>query len=717
MFVKSLPMIISCLAIIYALVRLYRSKITVENAKITEMSALIKNALRTYLKVQYKWLAAFFGVLVVVFIIMSFGFNVLNKWVPISFLTGAFFSALAGWIASSVAMVAIPRVAQAATKNLRLPFRIASSAGLIAGIFVVSLGIIDINAWYLILSNFIEDGPEKLRLVTNTLLTFGFGASTYAIAARAGGGIFTKVADFAADVFGKIFKDLPEDSPENPLVIVDAAGDQAGDNTGGTADGYESFTATILAIMALGAAAFNQENFILVALLIAAAGLVFSIIGGSLFMKTKEGANQKTLIASLNKGSFSSMILTSIASFIILFLMDIPNAFGLGLSIITGQLVGIVTSKSTEWFTSTGFKPTRDVANTADKGAAAIITSGFGNGMISPFIPTIAIIIGSVVAFMFATQGDTSNEAISLGVYGISLGALGLLSNMPMILAIDIFGPISDNAGSIANYAELGDKVRERTDDLDAAGNTTAAMTKSSFAAATIYSSLALLFAFGEEIRHAMLHLGIDQFKLYDRTISVVEATFPELVTHFNGNIASILFISGALLGIAGALMFGGILIKSVAHGANKLIEEARLQYNEKQENGTPFDYNKNIVIATKAAQTGLAKGLIFIVLLPAFTGIFLGVSGLLGMLLGSIISGFVLGLLFSNTGGIYDNAKKYIEAKSGVEKRIKDAAVEADTFGDPLKDTIGPAFNVYIKYMIMTAIILVTLIISSSLF
>lgn len=700
--------------------------------KMKKIAAHVRAGAMAYLKQQYKVVSIVFIVMASIFAVMAYVLKIQNPWVPFAFLTGGFFSGLAGFFGMKTATYASARTAWAAKKSLNDGLRVAFRSGAVMGLVVVGLGLLDISLWFILLNHFIEnaDPAHKVLAITTTMLTFGMGASTQALFARVGGGIFTKAADVGADLVGKVEANIPEDDPRNPATIADNVGDNVGDVAGMGADLYESYCGSILATASLGAAIFvgtdnidMQMNFVITPMIIAAIGIVLSLIG--IFMvKTKEGANQRELLASLAKGVNISSVLIAVSTYFLLRYIGLDNYVGIWGSIITGLITGIVIGKATEYYTSHSFRPTQTVAENAKTGHATVIISGIGLGMMSTAIPVLAVSAGIFLAFMFAASWDPAN--ITMGLYGIGIAAVGMLSTLGITLATDAYGPIADNAGGNAEMSGLGPEVRKRTDALDALGNTTAATGKGFAIGSAALTALALLASYVDEIKIAMLRIaeskGVEAILDKAGNIAVESAKLGDFMTHFNVTLMNPIVLIGILIGAMMAFMFSGLTMMAVGRAAGAMVDEVRRQFREikgiMDGSGEP-DYARCVAISTKGAQKEMMLPSLLAIIIPILTGWLFGVAGVMGLLIGGTSSGFVLAIFMANSGGAWDNAKKYIEEGNlgGKGSDAHKAAVTGDTVGDPFKDTSGPSLNILIKLMSMVSIVMVGLTVGYSLF
>lgn len=600
------------------------------------------------------------------------------------------------------------------------------------GLVVVGLALLDISLWYLILDFFVDnaDHGHKLIMITTTMLTFGMGASTQALFARVGGGIYTKAADVGADLVGKVETGIPEDDPRNPATIADNVGDNVGDVAGMGADLYESYCGSILSTAALGASAFAlnptmQENAVFAPMLIAAIGVFLSILGIYL-VKTKEDATVKQLMDSLNRGVNISALFIAIFTFGILYILGFSNWIGLSFSVITGLLAGIIIGQGTEYFTSSSHKPAIEIANSAKTGPATVIISGLGTGFISTVIPVLSIVVAILIAYLSAIRFDVANmltaENVSMGLYGIAIAAVGMLSTLGITLATDAYGPIADNAGGIAEMSGLDPEVRRRTDMLDSLGNTTAATGKGFAIGSAALTGLALLASYVEEIRVALLRVNDNVLEFADgHTVDVAKASFVDFMNYYQVTLMNPKVLAGIFLGSMMVFLFCGLTMNAVGRTARNMVEEVRYQFREFKGiltgEDTP-DYARCVSISTKGAQREMLFPSLLAVTVPIVTGLIMGVSGVMGLLAGGLGTGFVMAIFMANSGGAWDNAKKYIEMGNlgGKGSHAHKAAVVGDTVGDPFKDTSGPSLNILIKLMSMVSIVMAGLTVAWSL-
>lgn len=698
----------------------------------------VRTGAMAYLRQQYKVVTLVFVVLALIFAVMAY-FNLQNAWVPFAFLTGGFFSGLAGFFGMKTATYASARTANAAKNSLNSGLQVAFRSGAVMGLTVVGLALLDISVWYLVLDYFVEDvdPAHKMIYITTTMLTFGMGASTQALFARVGGGIYTKAADVGADLVGKVEAGIPEDDPRNPATIADNVGDNVGDVAGMGADLYESYAGSILATAALGASAFMmnpgmQVKAIFAPMLIASVGVVLSIIGIYL-VRTKEGAKMKELLSALGRGVNISSLLIAVSTFAILYGLQIHNWVGISFSVIVGLLAGIIIGQSTEYYTSHSFRPTQKVAESAKTGPATVIISGLGLGMISTAIPVITIGFAIILAYLSAIQFDItdylSRENLSLGLYGIGIAAVGMLSTLGITLATDAYGPIADNAGGNAEMSGLGKEVRQRTDALDALGNTTAATGKGFAIGSAALTALALLASYIEEIKIALVRiataasdgLALVGTEKMDAT-AIKMASFGDFMEWYNVTLMNPVVLIGVFIGAMMAFLFCGLTMNAVGRAAQSMVEEVRRQFREIagiMEGKAEPDYARCVAISTKGAQREMMFPSLLAIAVPVVVGVIFGVAGVLGLLIGGLGAGFVLAIFMANAGGAWDNAKKYIEEGNlgGKGSDNHKATVVGDTVGDPFKDTSGPSLNILIKLMSMVSIVMAGLTVAWSLF
>jgi len=713
------------------------------NDRMKEIAQHVRDGAMAYLTRQYKVVTIVFVVLFIIFTILAF-MGVQNPFVPVAFLTGGFFSGLCGFLGMKTATFASARTAHGASQSLNKGLQVAFRSGAVMGLVVVGFGLLDIAIWYWLL-NFIYDGNvfgfgasvaqecgliaeggawsadfisnsdwmhTKMVHITTTMLTFGMGASTQALFARVGGGIYTKAADVGADLVGKVEAGIPEDDPRNPATIADNVGDNVGDVAGMGADLYESYCGSILATAALGAAiSMNNGQFdnkpILAPMIVAAIGIILSIVG--IFMvRTKEDANAKSLLNSLLVGTAGSSVLILAAIAVMAYL----GWFGWGIfgAVVAGLVAGIVIGQGTEYYTSDGYKPTQGIARQAQQGPATTIIDGIAVGMYSTWIPVVTIVLGIIAAYGFA-GGFTD---FSLGVYGIGFAAVGMLSTLGITLATDAFGPIADNAGGNAEMSHLPEEVRERTDALDMLGNTTAATGKGFAIGSAALTAMALLVAYLEEVRLWLGKIPELGKAFLEKTgaESISAASVMDFVDFYGLNMFNPLMIAGLFIGAMMAFVFCAMTMKAVGRAAGAMVDEVRRQFKEipgiLEGTGTP-EYAKCVAISTKGAQREMLVPSLLAIAVPIFVGLVLGVAGVVGLLMGGLVTGFTLAVMLNNAGGAWDNAKKYIEKGNygGKGSEAHKAGVVGDTVGDPFKDTSGPSLNILIKLMTMVSVVM----------
>ena len=703
----------------------------------------VRDGAMAYLRQQYKVVFRVFLILTALFAVMAYVLEIQNPWVPFAFLSGGFFSGLTGFFGMKTATYASARTANAAQRSLNDGLRIAFRSGAVMGLVVVGLGLLDISMWFYFLQyaiGWLDSGTAKtiasdpsmnLIIITTTTLTFGMGASTQALFARVGGGIFTKAADVGADLVGKVEAGIPEDDPRNPATIADNVGDNVGDVAGMGADLYESYCGAILSTAALGATAFagmgveKQMNGVIAPMIIAAVGIILSILG--IFMvKAQEGASQKQLLAALGRGVNISSVGIAIFSFLILRYLAIPNFLGVWGAMMAGLLGGIGIGKITEYYTSSGFAPTRKIAESTKTGPATVIISGIGTGMISTAVPVLIVGTSIILAFLFAAKFNFND--ISMGLYGIAIAAVGMLSTLGITLATDAYGPIADNAGGNAEMSGLPHEVRVRTDALDSLGNTTAATGKGFEIGSAALTALALMASYIEEIKIAIGRIPekVAAFTEYATNnhfsnMDISKASIPEMMQYLHLDIMNPRVLVGAFLGSMAAFLFCGLTMNAVGRAAQSMVEEVRRQFREIKGiltgEGEP-DYARCVEISTKGAQKEMLFPSLLAIFIPIATGIVFGAAGVVGLLLGGTSTGFILAIFMANAGGAWDNAKKFIEEGNfgGKGSECHRAAITGDTVGDPFKDTSGPSLNILIKLMSMVSIVMAGLTVAYSL-
>ena len=708
--------------------------------KSQEIAGYVKEGAKSYLLAQYKIVGLFFIIAFAFFAFLAFVLEVQSPWTPIAFLTGGFFSALSGYLGMKTATSASNRTAAAANISLNSALQIAFRSGAVMGFVVVGLGLLDISIWWKIL-NYVLNNKELFKEsifavnnyteITTIMLTFGMGASSQALFARVGGGIFTKAADVGADLVGKTEAGIPEDDPRNPACIADNVGDNVGDVAGMGADLYESYCGSILATAALGAAAFNtpelnnlQLNSILLPMAIAGIGIVFSIFG-TYKINTKEEANQKELMESINYGVNFAAFFTAVTS-VALVRSLLPGHFEIFGSIVTGLMAGIIIGWATNYYTSEDYPPTANIAEQSTTGSATVIIEGIATGMISTAIPVITVCVAILLSYGFA-NGFTNP---AMGLYGIGIAAVGMLSTLGITLATDAYGPIADNAGGNAQMSGMSPEVRKRTDALDSLGNTTAATGKGFAIGSAALTALALIGAYLEEIRMALLRIAkfsgnpLNQY-IYpspDKAVPIEKASLYDFMNYYNVNLMNPVVLAGIFVGSMLVFVFCAMTMKAVGRAAHSMVEEVRRQFKEipgllKGEANAKADYASCVAISTQGAQKEMVVPSLLAIIIPIAVGLFLGVAGVIGMLVGGLSTGFVLAIMMSNAGGAWDNAKKFVESGQfgGKGSENHKAAVVGDTVGDPFKDTAGPSLNILIKLMSMVAVVIAGLTVNYS--
>ena len=701
----------------------YKQMLTTDEGtpRMCEIAAHVRKGAMAYLKQQYKVVFIAFIVLALLFAFMAYVLKVQNPWVPFAFLTGGLFSGLAGFFGMKTATYASGRTANAARTGLSPALNVAFRSGAVMGLVVVGLGLLDIAVWFLVLNAFYQGEQAALITITTTMLTFGMGASTQALFARVGGGIYTKAADVGADLVGKVEANIPEDDPRNPATIADNVGDNVGDVAGMGADLYESYCGSILSTAALGATAFAmnddmQLRAVIAPMIIAAVGVFLSLIG-SFLVKTKEGATMKDLLGSLSLGTNTSAVLIAFATFGILYSLQIENWMGVSFSVICGLLAGVIIGKATEYYTSLSFKPTKEIAAAGETGSATVIIKGIGTGMISTCIPIVTISVAIILSYLCANGFELAltTESISRGLYGIGIAAVGMLSTLGITLATDAYGPIADNAGGNAEMSELGPEVRQRTDELDALGNTTAATGKGFAIGSAALTALALLASYVEEVKIAMtraVESGTQYLTGAGEVFDPSKADMLQFMDFFQANLMNPRVLVGAFIGVMTAFLFSGLTMGAVGRAAGTMVEEVRRQFRTikgiLEGTGTP-DYGRCVEISTRSAQREMIFPAILAIIIPIIVGVILGVAGVLGLLVGGLAGGFTLAVFMANAGGAWDNAKKYVEEGNygGKGSSTHKATVVGDTVGDPFKDTSGPSLNILIKLMSMVSIVM----------
>ena len=720
----------SVLALVFAWIFYRQMHATSEGTpRMAYIAAAVRSGAMSYLRQQYKVVAVVFLVLALLFSVMAYGFGVQNEWVPVAFLTGGFFSGLAGYLGMKTATAASARAANAARTSLNGGLRVAFRSGAVMGLVVVGLGLFDISFWYLLLDAVTPETPEaataKLCLITTTMLTFGMGASTQALFARVGGGIYTKAADVGADLVGKVEAGIPEDDPRNPATIADNVGDNVGDVAGMGADLYESYCGSILATASLGAAAYMvqgdadmQMRAVIAPMLIAAVGIVLSL-AGIFAVRTREDAKMKDLLRALSLGTNLSSVLIVGAAFLILWLLGLDRWWQMGCTVAVGLAVGVVIGQATEYYTSQSYRPTRRISESGTTGAATVSISGLGLGMLSTAIPVIAVVTGIIASYLLASGGDFSN--VSMGLYGIGTAAVGMLSTLGITLATDAYGPIADNAGGNAEMSGLGEEVRRRTDALDSLGNTTAATGKGFAIGSAALTGLALLASYVEEVRIGLTRMGTETIDVAGQAVDVSVASFRDFMTYYDVTLMNPKVLSGMFIGAMMAFLFCGLTMNAVGRAASKMVDEVRRQFRDIKgilTGEAEPDYGRCVMISTRAAQREMVLPSLLAIVVPILAGLVFGVSGVLGLLIGGLSAGFALAVFMANAGGAWDNAKKHVEEGNfgGKGGQVHKATVVGDTVGDPFKDTAGPSLNILIKLMSMVSIVMAGLTVAWSL-
>jgi K(+)-stimulated pyrophosphate-energized sodium pump len=694
-------------------------------ADMQRIASYVQKGAMVYLKRQYRVVAFIFLLIFIIFSFMAFVLHTQNPWVPFAFITGGFFSGLAGFLGMRTATFASNRTTAGAKHSLNKGLQIAFRSGAVMGLVVVGLALLDISLWFLVLNYFIPEGISKLSIITTTMLTFGMGASTQALFARVGGGIFTKSADVGADLVGKVEAGIPEDDPRNPATIADNVGDNVGDVAGMGADLYESYAGSILSTAVLGVAAGYGLGGVLAPMVIAGIGVIFSVLGVFL-VRSGEKASQKVLLRALARGINASTFLTLIASFFILVLFK--DSFkgrhvGIFLAVITGLIAGWVIGKITEYYTSQDYKPTQYVASQSKTGPATVIIAGIATGMQSTGLPVLVIALAVIISYALGGGFSADINAINLGLYGISFASVGMLSTLGITLATDAYGPIADNAGGNAEMTHQDPEVRRRTDALDALGNTTAATGKGFAIGSAALTAMALLAAYIEEIKISFLNMGQKIITISGVDKAIQDTHINDWINYYNLTIFNPKVLAGLFIGAMMVFVFCAMTMKSVGRAAGKMVDEVRRQFREIagiMEGKTEPDYGRCIEISTRAAQREMIIPSLTAIFVPVAMGLVFGVAGVIGLLAGGLTTGFVVAVFLNNSGGTWDNAKKYIEEGNLGGKKLPDgsknpnhgAAVIGDTVGDPFKDTAGPSLNILIKLMSMVAVVFAGLIV-----
>ena len=680
----------SIAALIYAACMFFRVKEQPEgSAGMIKISTAVRKGAGAYLRRQYLGVGVFFAVVFLILLCMAFG-GFLSYFTPFAFLTGGFFSGLSGFIGMRTATMANCRTAEGASHSLNKGLKVAFSAGSVMGFTVVALGLLDLTIWYFILNTVFRSLPEAERIgqITANMLTFGMGASSMALFARVGGGIFTKAADVGADLVGKVEAGIPEDDPRNPAVIADNVGDNVGDVAGMGADLYESYVGSIVSTSALAVAAGFGVKGVAVPMMLAAFGVIASITG-TFFVKTKEDASQKSLLKALRLGTYISAVLVAVGAFVIIRIL-LPGHVGIYAAVLSGLIAGVLIGAITEYFTSDSYRPTRNLASSSETGAATVIISGLSLGMLSTVAPV--IIVGASVLISYYCSGG--NTDFNMGLYGVGVSAVGMLSTLGITLATDAYGPIADNAGGIAEMTHMPPEVRNRTDALDSLGNTTAATGKGFAIGSAALTALALIASYIDKVQQLNPDIALN-------------------LTITNPTVLIGLFIGGML-----PFLFAALTMDAVGKAAQSIVIEVRRQFKEIRglmEGKAEPDYASCVDMCTKSAQKLMLAPALIAVIIPVAVGLLLGVNGVAGLLAGNTVTGFVLAVMMANSGGAWDNAKKYIEggAHGGKGSDQHKAAVVGDTVGDPFKDTSGPSINILIKLTSMVSIVFAGLIVA----
>lgn len=659
------------------------------------ISGYVRKGANAYLNRQYRVVSVFFVCMVVVLTVMVL-LGMLTPYVPFAFLTGGFFSGLSGFVGMKIATAANARTANACTDSLNRGLRIAFSAGSVMGFTVVGLGLLDISVWLALLKFAFKLSPVE---ITGAMLTFGMGASSMALFARVGGGVFTKAADVGADLVGKVEAGIPEDDPRNPAVIADNVGDNVGDVAGMGADLYESYVGSLISASALGVAAFNGEfKAMAVPLLMAAIGILASIVG-TFFVHTNEDTDQKQLLKALSRGTNLSAVVIAVTAYPVITLTLGKEYYGLYLAVLSGLLAGVLIGKATEYYTSDTYRPTQNLSAKSETGSATIIIGGLGLGMLSTILPIVIVAACILVAF-FCSGGTMADP--SMGLFGIALAAVGMLSTLGITLATDAYGPVADNAGGIAQMAGLDEIVRERTDALDSLGNTTAATGKGFAIGSAALTALALIASYIDKIKAvapAGMKISFDDFSLMNPLV-----------------------LTGLFIGACLPFVFAALTMDSVGRAAQSVVIEVRRQFREiagLMDGNAEADYASCVDLCTRASLKEMVLPTVVAIVAPIVVGLVLGYHGVVGMLAGATVSGFLMAIFMSNSGGAWDNAKKYIESghHGGKGSEQHKAGVVGDTVGDPFKDTSGPAINILIKLLSMVSIVFAALVMNYSIF
>jgi K(+)-stimulated pyrophosphate-energized sodium pump len=708
----------SVVALLFAFL-LYQSVMRREEgtAIMIEIAQAVREGAMAYLSRQYRIVAIVFAILFLILLVMSFA-GLQSFIVPFAFVTGGLFSAICGFIGMKTATNASARTANAARQSLNEGLQVAFRAGAVMGLSVVGFALLDTSLWFLGLYYFTS---ENLAQISVILLSAAMGASTQALFARVGGGIYTKAADVGADLVGKVEAGIPEDDPRNPATIADNVGDNVGDVAGMGADLYESYVGSIRAAVALGVAAVATEvarnaaflpeglnvfqlqlRYLTAPMAISGIGVILSIIG-IYAVRTTENATMGDLMGALTRSITLSSVLIAVAAIPIIWLLGLPWSFLI--AIITGLVVGEVIGRITEYYTSDEYSPTQAISSQGQTGPATVIIAGLAVGMRSTGVPVVAIIVG--IALSFYTTGGVQNTL--LGLYGVALAAVSMLSTLGLTLATDAYGPIADNAGGNAEMSHLPPEVRERTDQLDAVGNTTAATGKGFAIGSAALTALALLASYLEQIRSSLMQGGIAN--LPDSEIPLANMTLRDFTAYYDVTLLNPAVLIGFFAGAVTVFYFSAMTMSAVGRAAGAMVEEVRRQFREQPgilRGEVRPDYALCVAISTAGAQREMIAPSALAIVVPVLVGILFGVAGVLGLLAGGLTTGFVVAVMMANSGGAWDNAKKHIEkgAYGGKGSEAHRATVVGDTVGDPFKDTTGPSLNILIKLMSMVAIV-----------
>ena len=725
-FIASLPPVAALLALAFALL-FYRAMVRRDEGTETmrRIGQHVREGAMAYLRQQYRIMLRVFAGLAVLFGVLSWGFGLQSAWLPLTFLCGGFFSALAGFFGMRTATLASTRTAAAARHSLDQGLQVAFRSGAVIGLTVVGLGLGNTVFWFALVDAFTPAavGGQRLVLVTTTVLTFSMGASLQALFARVGGGIYTKAADVGADLVGKVEAGIPEDDPRNPAVIADNVGDNVGDVAGMGADLFESYCGSILAACALGAAAFvgdpaAQAAAVSVPFVIAALGILLSV-GGVFLVRTREGADQEALLKSLSRGVNVSALGVAALSAAALHWMAAPNPWGTWGAVVAGLVTGIVIGRATEYATSASYSPTRSIAEAAESGPATAIISGLGVGMMSTVVPALAVAVGTLAAF-FSAAGFAP-DSVTQGLFGVAIAAVGMLSTLGITLASDAYGPIADNAGGNVEMSGLGPEVRARTDALESLGNTTAATGKGFAIGSAALTALALIASYLEVVRIELIRSGQVVMALGSgREVSTASASLRDFMAYYDVTLLNPVVLVSLLIGAMVAFVFSGLTMQAVGRVAALMVDEVRRQFREDPgilRGESEPDYARCVEISTLGAQREMLLPSLIAASVPVLVSLLLGVAGVIGLLVGGLSAGFVLAVFLANAGGAWDNAKKYIEEghHGGKGSGAHRASVIGDTVGDPFKDTSGPSLNILIKLMSIIAITVAGLAVSCS--